>query len=345
MTPVDLRDHCILARFPSGGVVVNLDTGNYFRVDLFASQICEVLIDLDVSDPSGEIARRLKIPLERAEIAIAETCTALAVAPARGRPPGPFHFLPESTGYGLWHAGKRVLTVSSVDLEISIASDGEATQSPLLEMYVRALAPKIMFLRGLSVIHASACATESALVAFAGLSGAGKTTTARSFAAAGATLVAEDLVVLKPGLSRPSLARGAETRVHSWAKTIADRLARGASRVSSQELAAMADGDGTDINAICFLDARRRQGTKFQFRALSGPEGLLSLMTHDFLGDASREGWRRFFNTAVLMAAGTRLLETTTPLGLDYLPAAAKRQMSNWISYGFAGDVRSPNQA
>jgi len=52
--------------------------------------------------------------------------------------------------------------------------------------------PKIMFTRGLSVLHAASCAVNGALIAFAGQSGAGKTTTVRAFVQQGAQPVTED---------------------------------------------------------------------------------------------------------------------------------------------------------
>jgi hypothetical protein len=346
MKPEDIRDRCLLALYPSGGVAINLDTGNYFRLDAMASQICEILTDASVSDPALEIARRLNIPRVRAGIEVADTCAALAAVPTRGTPPGPYHFHPEAGGYGLWHAGTRVLTVSEGDLEIAIAPDAGVASSPLLELYVRALAPKIMFLRGLTVIHASACAHDDVLVAFAGLSGAGKTTTARAFETAGAQLVVEDLAVLQTSGRRPALVLGAEARVHAWAKQAADALAGGAASVSSQELATIADSTSAELGAMFFFDARRRDGTEFRLRPLTGPDALLSLMTHDFLGASSPEGWRRFFATAVAIADRTTLLEATAPLGLENLSGAARRQISNWASYGVAtGDTRLPSHA
>jgi len=332
MKPEDVRDRCLLALFPSGGVVVNLDTGNYFRLDAGAAKIFEVLVEAGVADPGAEVARRLRIPPERAQADVAEACAAFAVAPARSTPAGPYHFYPDPAGYGLWHDGKPVLVLSAPDFEISVAAEGDIVRSPLLELYVRALAPKIMFLRGLTVMHAAACAADGALIAFAGLSGAGKTTTARAFNTAGATLLSEDLTVLQISDDRPAFVLGAEARVHAWARDASRELARGAPRVSSRELATMADGATVALSAVYFLDARRRQGADFKLTTMPPADGLLSLMTHDFLGAASREGWRRFFATAATIAASTRLVEITAPLGVDSLLAAAKRQMSNWAS-------------
>jgi len=347
MKPDEVRDRCLLALFRSGGVVINLDTGNYFRLDAAAAQIFEVLTDARITDPTLEIATRLNIQRERAQVEVADVCAALAVGPARGMPTGPYHFHPDPAGYALWHEGKRALIVSGDDFEVAVATDSDVdvAHSPLLEFYMRALAPKIMFLRGLTVIHAAACANDGVLVAFAGLSGAGKTTTARAFKAAGATLVSEDLTVLQTAGRRPAVVLGAEVRVHAWARKGASELARGAASISSGELATMAQGACTELSALHFLDAQRRQGTEFQLSALPAPDALLSLIAHDFLGAASDDGWRRFFATAVEIASNTILIEATAPRGVESLLTAAKRQMSNWTSYVVPVAARSPSQA
>src|SRR5687767_7920977 len=137
MKPEEVRDRCLFSLFASGGVVINLDTGNYFRLDTAAAQIFEVLIDARVADPTLEIATRLNIPRARAEVEVADVCAALAVAPARGTPTGPYHFHPDPAGYALWHNGKRVLIVSGDDFEVTVVPDGDIAHSPLLEFYVR----------------------------------------------------------------------------------------------------------------------------------------------------------------------------------------------------------------
>src|SRR5206468_12508877 len=123
---------------------------------------------------------------------------------------------------------------------LDVALAGEP--GPKLELYVRSLAPKLLFLRGLTVLHASACAAAGQLVAFSGTSQAGKTTTARAFADAGAALVAEDLVVLAPGSARPEVALEGEARVRAWASATAAALAGGARAAASRELAGAAEG-------------------------------------------------------------------------------------------------------
>jgi len=325
-------DRYVVKSFPSGGVIVDLETGNYFRVDTSAATACAALIESDVASATREVAEQLAISPEHAQMLIADTRAALSAAPVRGTPTGPYHFYPEENGYGLWHAGKRVLAVSAPDLEVSVPLGLGIESSPLLEFYVRALAPKIMFARGLSVLHAAACSLNGTLIAFAGQSGAGKTTTVRAFVQEGALAISEDLLVLEPNAPRPSAVLGSEARVHAWAKQTAERLAAGAQRTASVELASMADGPAMALNAVLFLDASRRAGSDFAVRRLSDPDGLLALMANDFLGASSREAWRQFVATATALSSTVELAEVTAPSGVGYLASAAARYMSSWTS-------------
>ena len=63
-------------------------------------------------------------------------------------------------------------------------------------MHLRSVVPKLLALRGIRVLHASAVEIDGSLLVFSGQSGAGKTTSAKAFAQAGARLVSEDLLVL-----------------------------------------------------------------------------------------------------------------------------------------------------
>jgi len=324
----------VVRAFASGGVVVDLKTGNYFQVDLSAAIACAALVDGDAAAAARTVAQRLQVTPEHAQRFVADTCAALDSAPVRGTPTGPYHFHPDASGdgYGLWHAGKRVLVVTPPDHDVSVAPEAGVEGSPLLEFYVRAVAPKIMFTRGLSVLHAASCAVNGALIAFAGQSGAGKTTTVRAFVQQGAQPVTEDLLVLKPDAPAPTVAMGGEARAHAWAKQAADQLAAGAPRVASTELATMSEGPGLPLGEILFLDVARRARAEFEARRLNEVEGLLALIANDFLGDASREAWRQFIASASALSSAVKLFEATAPLGITALGPAAARYMSSWTS-------------
>jgi hypothetical protein len=170
------------------------------------------------------------------------------------------------------------------------------------------------------------------LVAFAGLSGAGKTTTARAFAAAGATLVSEDLVVLSPE-DRPNVILAAEGEVHRWANLLAEQLiAHPSKAVRPGALGDFSDSATGSLDQILILDRAERRGTDFQTARLSPPDALISLLPHDFLGAIEPSRWRDFFGRAVDLVASVDLRKASAPDGLDLLAAAAARYISRMAS-------------
>jgi hypothetical protein len=334
----------VVANFADEGVVADLETGNYFRVDGVTARVCEILVS-QTDSAIDRVASRLGVDATEAARIVTGILEALDTTAVRGTPTGSYHFRPEEGGYDLWHGAKRVLSVRGDDLDICVPPDSGAAKSPHLELYVRAIAPKIMFLRGITVVHASACVAHGALVAFSGQSGAGKTTTARVFAQAGAQLVSEDLLIFKPKTPAPSVVLGSEARVFTWAKTVTDAFVAGARRLPSIELETMADGQDQRLAALHFLNVNRRKGAEFATRSLNGADALLALMANHFLGDASRDGWRRFFAIAQEWARSVALIEVVAPAGLAALSDAATRYMSTWTSYAPTGAGEPPSQA
>ena len=138
-----IHDRYAVEVFGSGdGVVIDLRTGNYFRVDRRAAIACAALANSDFESSVDEVARRLQVPHSHASRIVADTRAALDAAPTKGTPTGPYHYYPEQGGFGLWHEGKRVLAVKGTNLEIEVAPGLGIEKSPLLEFYVRGLARK-----------------------------------------------------------------------------------------------------------------------------------------------------------------------------------------------------------
>jgi len=174
------------------------------------------------------------------------------------------------------------------------------------------------------------------LIAFSGLSGAGKTTTARAFAKVGALLVSEDLVVLTPNESEPLAVADGELRAHAWARAVAARLS-GAPEAAIEcgELASVAGSLGSDtlpLRSIWFLDSRRREGIEIQRRPLDQVDGLLALIANNFLGVADGEEWRRHIRRGHQVATRLSLSEVTMPAGPERLEQALRPYVTNSAS-------------
>jgi hypothetical protein len=320
----------LLARYPSGGVVVDLSSGNYFRVNATAALVCQALIGNHNVDEV--VAESLGISTPEASLLVADIVGGLAVPALRGTPPGAYHFVPAENGYVLHQHGHRLLEFDRSCQKISLP-DGRLPERPeLLEFYVRALAPKLLFQRHITVLHASSCLTaKDEVVAFAGLSGAGKTTTARAFAAT-LRLMSEDLVVFAQETEEPRVVLHAERFIHAWAREIAGALRASPDGVAPGDLSDVARGPTVAVERILFLDRLRRTGNQFTTRSLEKPDALITFMTHDFLGDSDAATWRRYFATASALVTKLEMEEASAPEGVDRLPAAVAAYISNRAS-------------
>lgn len=328
---VDFDRRFLLARYPTGGVVVDLESGNYYRVNPSAALVCDAL--RVGGDVNGRVAAELRVPIEEAGRIVAEVTAALAAPAVRDTPQGSYHFYPTECGYVLRHAEQTVLEVDGADLGIRLPPGREPPSEAQLELYVRALAPKLLFQRGVTVLHASACVAAGRLIAFAGMSGAGKTTTARAFAAAGAQLISEDLVVLAPHRRGAEVLTEAESFTQAWARhTAVQLLSDPRKTVPLGWLEGVVDGETRQLYQILFLDGIRRAGTGFTTSPLEEPDALISLMTHDFLGAVEAETWRRYFDDARGLLGMIDFQDAQAPDGLEHLLPAAARYISRTAS-------------
>jgi len=325
------RARYTLARYATGGVVVDLSSGNYYRVNRTAALVCDALLAGD--SPENRVASALGIPPREASALIAEVAAGLSEPPIRTTPPGAYHFFPAESGYVLRHGDQIVLEIDAAGDMISLPTSEPLREVGLLEFYVRALAPKLLFQRGVTVLHASACLTEQGrLLAFAGLSGAGKTTTARAFAATGLQLISEDLLVFLPGELQPRVALDGEAFVHAWARRITAQLLQSDGKVRAGDLSPAFAGRTAPVDAILCLDRTRRAGERLSARPLDEPDALTALMTHAFLGAREADNWRRYLASTAALVTAIDVREATAPDGLERLAAAVPGYISNSAS-------------
>jgi hypothetical protein len=197
----------------------------------------------------------------------------------------------------------------------------------MLEQWVRCITPKALFLQGVSVLHASACSFGDSLVAFCGDSGAGKTTTARAFAAAGRPLHSEDLVVVDPGGEVPAAFIEAEPAIRRWAADSGALLARQADYViDSRGLRALVcKGRVRALAGLLFVERGRRSGTEVRSEQISPVDSLAGLLQACFLGSADRDSWRVFVRSNTAVARSTRGANLWVPDGIEALTKAAAR--------------------
>jgi hypothetical protein len=334
VTRLRFGDRFAVEILADGGIAIDLATGDYTRMNRTAASICRVLAAAnDETQVAAKVAAALGIPAEEAVRAIDAVEKSLARPATRGRPPGDFRYEPEAgrEGYLLFSGGIPRLRARADGTAVRLVG-GRGRTAEIYE-YVRAIAPKLIFLRGGAVVHGAACVTGGSLRAYCGESGAGKTTTARAFARAGGQLFSEDLLVLTGAAPAEVLVLG-ENLVHGWARESAERLAADPElELGTSSLLERLSGQTRTIDEIWMLDVRRRgREDAISTRALPATEAAAAIMACLFLGAATDAGWRRFLSTSAALAAAVPIFVADVPEGVDRLAAAASRYTENSAS-------------
>ena len=210
------RDRLVFEPIGDEGLLIDLETGIYFRLNASAARACAAL--QDCASDTEAIARltgRLGMPVEHARALLQSIRGQLAVSRAPAKTESPFAYRRHDDGYALEENGTPIVWTDARGLALRLLLPPAALHLEL-GRYVRAMAPKLLQLRGATVVHASACALPEGLIAIAGESGAGKTTTARALAAAGGELISEDLLVFARDGADGVIFEEGERRAHAW---------------------------------------------------------------------------------------------------------------------------------
>ena len=320
-------DRFAVERVGDEGILIDLETGGYFQLNATATKACLALAEsASATEATARAAQMLALPLERGAALLADVHAQLYQQPAaRMEPVGPFRYRRHEDGYALVDDDRVVLTLDAGGRQLRLCVPVETLRFALVD-YLRAVTPKLLYLHGITVLHASACVLPDGLCAFSGRSGAGKTTTAHAFRTAGCELVAEDLVVLAGANDEPRVLVDGERRAHAWARDAAAQIAvmPGATLDCDAVASAAAPGPSLPLAAIWFVDTGRRHGDQFTRRPLTVIEGTLALMANNFLGADDTPSWRRHVRDTLAIAARVSLWEATPPSGLNQLAAGAR---------------------
>jgi urease gamma subunit len=315
-----------LVQLADGPLVVNLETGAYFAVNETAAFVCRQLLD-GASD--GDIVSRLieqhGLAVLAAHRALAGVVEALADPGAVAEPVGALRYRATAWGYAFHLDGTPVLETRGDGAVLRLVGDRRAPPE-IVEGWIRCLAAKVLSLQGVPVLHAAACAFGEATVAICGQSGAGKTTTARAFAAAGRELYAEDMVVLDLD-ARPAAFIAAEPALRRWAARTGDELVSEPAReIDCRALAELVRvGSTRALDAVFFLDPTRRRGSEIAAEPVGPRETLAELLQSSFLGSSEPAAWRAFVAANAAVARAIRGARLSVPDGLEPLAAAARR--------------------
>jgi hypothetical protein len=331
MTPEMFRERFALATFADGGVVVDLQTGSYSRVNATGAVMLAAFEDAATLDAAANTcASRFGIPGPTALHDLRALVGDLNREGVRREPIDPFRYRPAADGgYDVWQDDTQVLHVSEGGRRLTLTSPPAALPLRIYD-YVSGIAPKLLYLRGVTVMHGSSCTRDDALLGICGKSRAGKTTTARTFAKHGWALMSEDLLVFDADLSKARVFVGGEKTVDRWAREAAASLAGSGSTADSDGLMRAASGDTVPLRNLWFLDAARR-GERFEARPLGRTRALELVVANHFLG-AGTGTWRRHLAASHAIAASIDACELDLPNGLDRLDEAIGRYTTNSAS-------------
>jgi hypothetical protein len=328
--PSAFRRRYAIEWIAGSGLLVDLTTGGYFRLNATAAEICRAICEgTNAAEIPQQLAERLRIGLQESAALLRSMEAALETPTVREEPIGPFRYVRRADSYDLVDRERSVLTVDIGGRYLRLCSSQQELRFPILD-YLRAIAPKILRLRGVPILHASACMLPNgAIGGFSGKSGAGKTTIASAFGAAGARLVSEDLVVLSAAGNLVAYLEG-ERIAHAWsAQAEAVLLKQPDAAIDCHELSrAGEEGPTAPLSVVWFVDSSRRAGSTFRLRRLSEIEGFIALLGQSFLAADEAESLRRHLSHTRRVADEVTLIEATVPEGLENLALAAHHDQS-----------------
>lgn len=303
-----------------GGFLLDTTTGTIFSLNDSAAQIWRSR--LHGNEPTviaRQVARRYGVA---PDVAARDVESALRV-PTTGTPPRPpSDFLYERRddhNYVFSFQGISVFEVDDRGTHVRLACRDMPRPLPYL---LQAVIPKILSLRGHLVIHASAVELGDSAVAFTGLSGAGKTTTARSLARHGGRILCEDKLFLRVSpTGNVDTPIEAEAVMKAWIADKAPALARH-SDASCAPLDEAARGPSLPLRELGALDVSRRRGTQVAASKLARQDAATTVFRQMFWGSDAITDWRRLLGESVALASRISVYELELPNGLHELDRA-----------------------
>jgi hypothetical protein len=311
----------LLTEVTPGGLLLDLESGSLLQLNESAALIWRNHLDGVSIDKIAEMLAA-RFPIDQAK-AMADTQAALAVPSVEPSIPisNEFHYQQESDAYVFYHLERAVLAVDLAGARLSIREHADVTR---LRGLILGLCPKLLSLRGHTVLHASAVSIGARVIAFSGLSGAGKTTTARMLERAGAKAICADKLVVRQENGRPFVVVEGERAVDAWvAEAVANLTKTGSG--SCDGLDRTVAGPLMELAEIGFLNVNRRIGRSLTARLLTPREAAGEIFRNAFYGSDSSAAWKRGLDQACQLARYAVALELCVPDNLQSLESEAER--------------------
>jgi hypothetical protein len=274
------------------------------------------------SEISQQLAKIYGLTEEHAARDVLASLEAIPDAPARPTQ-DPCRWARVEPGYGFFDGERLICEVAPDGSSIRLC-DAEVSTEAQARGYLKSIAPKVLALRGIFVLHAAAVEMEGAVTVFTGQSGAGKTTSARSFARTGARLVSEDLLVISFPASGPCAVLGGEAAIRAWTFEQAAQLLRGLRKwVACEGLDRCIEGEPLPIGQTLLISADRREGDQILRESLKPVDALVGSIESIYFASSDTRTWGDRVLRLRDLVTRVATFRATMPEGLPALDAAA----------------------
>ena len=312
----------VLVDIGPGALLLDLQSGQLFHLNQSAALVWRHHLAGDSTEQiTRALVSRYEIP-EGTARRDADAALRLSSVAIPAPPTTEFHYQRAADGYVFSRLGQPLFLIDGQGQQLSRAPSADL-QSDETRRFLSSVAPKLLSLRGHTVLHASAVALDNRLIVFSGASGAGKTTTARAMVKGGASSVCEDKLAVRLGEAGIDAVVGTESMVAAWVETAAAALAAGRP-ASCEALAVIARAPVLPMAEIGFLSANRRTADSLSARTLAPADAAAAIFSNSFYGSAEPEDWKRQLVISAAIARDVGAFEMTVPGGISGLTAAAR---------------------
>ncbi len=322
------RSRFSLIEIDDEGVLLDRDDGAVFRLNRTACTIwAAVMSGQSIPAVAATMARRFGIGSEQAERDVRMALVdrpgdATVGGAATGAHQSAFRWQETTTGYAFLDHDVITCEVDPGGAMLRLPPHACPTESEA-RARIRSVVPRILALRGVHLLHASAVELRGALLVITGPSGAGKTTSARAFARTGARLVSEDLLVFEATSAGSRAITSGEATIRAWVAEQSAKLARRPDEpIDCRDLVRCIEGPQVGIGSIWIIDAARRAGHRIELEQLRPVDALVATMESVYFASFDADTWAARFDSLRQLVASVTASRTTMPDGLAALDAA-----------------------
>ena len=248
--------------------------------------------------------------------------------------------LPSSAGYSVYAVRSKYVFRFHGLCEFEVSGDGRRVLCPpgptcdegLVQVLMAGtLAAWLLTLRGLAVLHGSAIRFGDTTVVVTGRSGLGKSTVAALCCAAGAKLVADDVVALRNdvrGVTCTGL--GSELRLRPQAREIADLFSPplGETRLTADGRLAIRPpraADEHNVVSAVLIPRPVRDNQEVVTRRLEPTRAVMHLLANARIPGMVQPALQKsYFETVSALAASVPVLEARVPWGPPFATEVAR---------------------